>query len=121
MSGTVIAPGSYTADQTVGVSSVSGHGQPEVVAFFIDITDLQADTPSITVSIGMIDIASGKTINILTSALLSTVASTILRIGPELGGSANLVAQDIVPENMEVFVDHTDAKPITYSIGLIHG
>ena len=120
MADIVLPSASRTTDQTVGVSAIAHGNHARSVAFIIDITDLEAGTPSITVSIRFIDPASGKTFNILTSAALGAVASTVLRVTPYLNAVANLTAQDMVPEVLEVFVNHADAQPITYSIGLVH-
>ena len=112
---------SRTTSQTVGFSTIAPHGQPDTIAVVIDLTDLEAGAPSLTVTLRGIDTVSGKTFDILTSTAISTVTTRVLRIGPAFTGNPNLVAKDIVPEEMELFVAHANANPVTYSVGLIHG
>lgn len=121
MADILLASASRTADQTVAASAVKGGRHSTAVAVVVDITDLEAGTPSLTVTIQGIDPASGKNVTLLQSAALSSVATTVLRVGQDLTAAANLTANDLVPEVVEVFVDHADAQPITYSVGMLHG
>jgi hypothetical protein len=116
----VLPSASRTTEQNVGVSSVRGHDHAHGVAFLIDVTDLEAGTPSITPVIEFIDPASGKKFTILSGAAIATVTSVVLRISPDLVAAANLIASDLVPELMNVRIAVADAQPCTYSIGMVH-
>src|SRR5713101_1207672 len=67
----------------------------------IDITAITA-TGTITVTIYGIDPVSGKIYVILASAALGAVATTVLKVGPNLAAVANLTANDIIPINWGV-------------------
>ncbi len=62
----------------------------------IDIT-IAGGTPTLTVTIQGKDPVSGKYYTILTSAALAAVATTVLRVYPNLTPSANLIVNDILP------------------------
>jgi hypothetical protein len=121
MSDILLASASRTTDQVVAASAIKGGRHSTAVAVVVDITSLEAGTPSLTVTIRGVDPASGKGIALLQSAALSTVSTTVLRVGQDLTAAANLTANDLVPENIQVLVDHTDSQPITYSVGMLHG
>lgn len=106
------AAGAYTADSNVIVKQ-NGHKYCHLV---IDITEFTAG--SLTVTIQGFDPASGKKYTILASAALAAVATTVLKVGPALTAAANLVANDALPHEINVFFDHADATSITYSAGL---
>lgn len=57
--------------------------------------------------------------DILTSAAITGVGLTILRITPDLVASANLIVQDIVPLNYNILATHADTKSVTYSV-IVH-
>lgn len=83
--------------------------------FIIDIT-VNAASLGITVAIGTKDRVSGKFVAILTSAALSAVATTTLKIGRGLTASANVVANDQLPKALCIRVTHADANVLTYSV-----
>ena len=63
------------------------------------------------------DPTSGKYYTILVSAGLAAVATTILRVHPELAVAANLVAKDMMPSIFRVNVAVADGDSMTYSVG----
>lgn len=81
----------------------------------IDITAVTA-TPLVTVTVAGVDRISGKTWTVLASAVLGTVATTLLRVGPALTAAVNLVANDMVPSVIRITSSHGDADSATYSI-----
>ena len=99
-----------TADTTAEASSQGATGAHIV----IDVTAVAA-TPSVTFTVRGVD-PSGKTFDILSSAAVNSVSTTVLKIHPGLTGAANQVANDMLPPQFEVFCDHADADSITYSV-----
>jgi len=83
----------------------------------IDVTAIAA-TPSVVVTIRGIDKVSGKKTDILASAAIVGVSTTVLRVGPALTAAANAVANDFMPSDIEINFAHADADSITYSAGL---
>lgn len=84
--------------------------------FVVDVTSTSL-TPSITVSIQGKDELSGKYYDILVSAAITTVGTTVLRVYPGISSTANLSASDVLPKKYRVKVTHADADSITYSVG----
>ena len=82
----------------------------------VDMTAVTA-TGTVTITIDAIDPASGKNINLLTSAALSTVATTVLKIHPDLPAAANVSAQAMLPSRVQVTATHGNGVSMTYSIG----
>lgn len=84
------------------------------LALTIDVTAITA-TPSVTFAVKYKDSLSGKYVTLLTSAAITAVGTTVLRIGPWLTAAANLVARDVLPVVWRVEATHGDADSITYS------
>lgn len=82
----------------------------------MDITAVTL-TGTLTVTIDGQDPASGKWYNLLTSAALATVATTVLRVIPELVTAANLIASDVLPKTFRIVVTPANAVSMTYSVG----
>jgi len=74
-------------------------------------------TPALTVKIQGKDRASGKYYDILTSAVIATVSTTVLKVGPGLTAAGNLVANDFLPAIWRVTVTHGDTDQAVYSVG----
>lgn len=81
----------------------------------VDVTAVGV-TPTITVKIDSVDATSGKFYNLLTSAGISAVSTTVLRIYPGATVAAGLAANDCLAEAVRITVTHTDATTITYSV-----
>lgn len=77
-----------------------------------------ADTPSVVVTIKAVDKVSAVESTVLASAAITGVGTTILKVGPGLTAAANLVANDVLPPEIEIEAVHADTDSITYSIGL---
>ena len=86
------------------------------ITVVVDMTAVTA-TGTVTVALDAIDPTSGKAINLLTSAALSTVATTVLKIHPSLAGVANVTAQNMIPGQVRITATHGNAVSMTYSIG----
>jgi len=73
-------------------------------------------TPSITVAINRKDNASGKYVNILTSAAIATVSTNTIRVGLGLPATANVSANEPLPNVVQIVVTHGNANSITYTL-----
>ena len=82
----------------------------------IDCTDATA-TPSVVFTIQGVDRVSAKVYTILASAAITGTGTTILRVGPGLTASANVVANDVLPPVIRILATHADTDSITYSVG----
>ena len=62
---------------------------------------------------------SGKYYDILASASLETVATTVLRVYPGITAAANAAASDLLPRTWRVVLDHTktSSSTMTLSVG----
>lgn len=83
----------------------------------IDVTAATA-TPSVVPTIDGRDPLSGQWYNILTGAAITAISTTVLRVHPEVPASANLIAQDFLPETYRVVMTHGDGDSITYTVGI---
>lgn len=72
-------------------------------------------TPSITIAIDRKDNSSGKYINILTSAAIATVSTNTIRVGLGLPVTANVSANEPLPNVVRITVTHGNANSITYT------
>jgi len=81
----------------------------------IDVTAVGV-TPSVVPTIDGIDVASGKTFNLLTGAALTAIVTRTLRVGPGLVVAANLAANDYTPEQVRITMTHGNGVTITYSV-----
>jgi hypothetical protein len=82
----------------------------------IDITNVGAGPGTLTVTIDGQDPASGKWYNLLTSAVLSAVATTVLRVGVGLTPVANQAVSLPVPKVFRV-VPTVGVNPIAFTVG----
>lgn len=82
----------------------------------IDVTAL-ASTPSVVFKVQGKDSLSGKFYDILTSAAVTAIGTVVLKVYPGLTGTANLIANDILPRNFRVIATHANGNSITYSVG----
>ena len=71
------------------------------VAVVIDIT-AKSGTIDVVVTIQKKDKASGKYIDVLSSASLTVVGTTVLTMHPDLTAAANSIAKDVLPEQWRV-------------------
>jgi hypothetical protein len=83
---------------------------------YIKITSITA-SPSIVFTIEGKDATSGDYYTILTAAAMTTATTKILRVGPGLTASANLIVNDLLPRTWRVTATHADADSATYSVG----
>ena len=109
---TVLPSAARTATPAaVVVGSVYARG----VHVVVDVTAVGV-TPSITVTLESQDLTSGKWYPLLTSAAISTVSTTVLKVYPGATVAANLAANDVLAEAFRVTVTHANGNSITYSV-----
>jgi len=104
----------------VEIESESGGDTFVVVATSVVIatTDINMDSNTVAFTLQGKDIASGKYYTILESAVLTAVATTILKVYPNFTASANLIAKDCLPQDFRVIATNTNDSSITYSVGI---
>ena len=73
--------------------------------------------PSVVFTIEGKDAVSGDYYTILAAAAMTTVTTKILRVGPGLTASANLIVNDLLPRTWRVTATHSNADSYTYSVG----
>jgi hypothetical protein len=108
----VLASAPRTATPTPAVVAC---GYALGVHVVVDVTAI-VTAPSITVVLELQDVTSGKWYPLLTSAAITTVSTTVLRVYPGLVAAANLAANDVLTEALRVSVNHGNANSITYSV-----
>lgn len=111
---TVLASAARTATPDTVELEVAGYRGLHLI---IDCT-AAADTPSVVFTIQGVDRVSAKVYTILASAAITGTGTTILRVGPGLTASANVVANDVLPPVIRILATHADGDSITYSVGL---
>jgi hypothetical protein len=108
---TVYASAARTATPTaVELDMGKAHG-------LVLVIDCTADPAlaSVVFNVDGVDPTSGTAWTIIDSAAVDAVATTIVRIAPELTAAAN-IARDIVPPIVRVTPVHADTDSITYSV-----
>jgi hypothetical protein len=77
---------------------------------------VHAVSAALTVALARKDNASGKYIDILTSASITTVSTNTIRIGLALPATANVSANEPLPNVVRVTVTHGNANSVTYTV-----
>lgn len=81
----------------------------------VDVTAVGV-TPSVVPTIDGVDVASGKTFNLLTGAALTAVVTRRLVVAQGITVAANLSAADVLPERVRITMTHGNGITITYSV-----
>lgn len=110
---TLLASSSRTTTQT-SADLVNYNGK-SALSVVVDVTT--PGTGSITVSIDYKDTASGKYINLLTGAAITTASTNRYRVTPDLAAVANSIAQDHLPRTFRIVITANNANAMTYSVG----
>ena len=104
------AAGTNGADQT----NYNGRG----VKLVVDITALTGVSPTLTVTLQGKDAASGKYYNILVSAALVAVATTVLEVYPGIATAANVTQGVALPRTWRVITAIGGTTPaVTATVG----
>ena len=77
---------------------------------------VHAVSAALTITLARKDNASGKYIDILTSASITTVSTNTIRIGLGLPVTANVSANEPLPNVVRVTVTHGNANAVTYTV-----
>jgi hypothetical protein len=122
-SGILVKPGSYTADQTVELS-LQQSGVDDLV-IVIDFTKVGA-APSVVFTVQGVVYPAGDftgvgtgtavTWTLIASAAVTSTGVTVLRVSDSMAAVTNQVGQDIVPDRIRVFCDHSNTDACTYSV-----
>ncbi len=111
---TAIASAAYVASQD---SANLGNRDSKGAHIIIDVTADPA-AASVVFTVRGVDPASGKTYDILVSAAIVAVGTTVLTIYPAAVITANVSANAALPEEFIIHAEHTDGDSITYSVGV---
>ena len=96
---------------------ITGRGyEYDGLHLIIDITAVTA-TPALTITVDGVDRVSGKTYNLITSTVIATAVTTVLKVSPGITVAANLAVAMNLPPVFRVSVAHGDTDSATYSIG----
>lgn len=112
LSGVSLASGARTTTQTIADIDTNGARYLNVV---LDMTTV--GTGSVTLTINGKDSASGKYYSILSGAAVTTNSTNRYRVGPNVTAAANSVAQDYLPDTIQLVVTANNANSATYSLG----
>lgn len=93
---------------------LNAHGRE--IDVVLDVTAVDA-TPSLVLTIDYLDAASGKYVNLLTGAAVTTVSTNRYRVHPNIAAVANSIAQAQLPRTFRIVVTAADADSATYSVG----
>lgn len=111
--GTALASAARTATvSSADITNYNGKG----ITVILDVT-AKGTAPSITLKIQQKDPASGKYIDLITSAAVTTVSTNTYRVFPNLTAAANLTANATLGKTFRITMTHSNADSITYSVG----
>lgn len=88
------------------------------IEVILDLTVNAGSAAALTITIQGKDPTSGKYYTLLASAAISSVGTTVYKVGIGLPATANVSANCGVPLTFRVNVAVGDASPATYSLGL---
>lgn len=111
--GTALASLARTAT-TNSADLTNGNGKGGHIVLDVTAT---AVSPSVTLKIQGKDVVSGKYYDILESAAVTAIGTTVIKVHPGLTVAANSVANDIIPHTWRVVVTHSNTDSIQYSVG----
>lgn len=110
---TILASAARTATNSSATFKNPNH---RAAHFIVDVTAIAA-TPSVVFSIEAFDVASGTFYPILESPAITSVGTTVLKVGIGFTPIPNLTANNLIPFSYRVTATHADADSITYSVG----
>jgi len=110
---TILASAARTASEDSATFDNPNH---RAAHFVINVTAITA-TPSVVFSIEAFDVASGIFYPILTALAITSVGTTVLKVGMGFTPVPDLTANNLMPFRYRVVATHADADSITYSVG----
>jgi hypothetical protein len=84
---------------------------------FINVSLVPGSAPSVVFTVQGKDPISGTYYTILASAAITGTGLTVLRVFPGGPVTANLAANDTLPEDWRVTATHGNANSLTYTVG----
>lgn len=111
---TLLPSAARTTDQTS--ASLYSRGATGLTATLV-VTAI-VTSPSITFAIQAYDAASATWVTLLTSAAITGASTNTIVVSPQVATAANVSLNRVIPDTVRIFVDHSDADSITYSVGL---
>lgn len=111
--GTLVASAARTASADWHFAVAGARG----IIVVIRVT-ASAATPSVVFTIRGYDPQTDATWDILVSAAVTGAGSTVLRVYPGTVAVTNVKADDVVPAQIIVHAEASDADSLTYSIGI---
>lgn len=103
------------ARTTTPTAVVVNSGRAKELRIVIDATAITA-TPSVVFTVDGQDSTSGKWFNIITSAAIVAVGTTVLTVALGVTVAANVAVSAPLPQTFRVVATHGDADSITYSV-----
>ena len=89
----------------------------KAVRLVFDVTAVTS-TPSTTITVDVVDSLSGKAVNLLTSAAIATVTTTVFEIGLGVTAATNLAANKMLGDSIRITMTHGNANSMTASLSL---
>lgn len=106
----------FTKAARTATSSITIPCESPQGLFFIDVSAASA-TPSVVFTIeGIAPTGKSTVYTVLTSAAITGVGLTVLRVSPHLTAAANTIAKDILPAALKITATHADTDSITYEM-----
>lgn len=104
----------------IQIESESGGDTLVVVSSTTTITstDVNMAANTVTFTLQGKDDLSDKYYDLLASAAIDSVSTTVLRVHPSFTAASNTVAKDGLPQFYRVQAEHADDSPVTYSVGI---
>lgn len=84
----------------------------------IDVTEGATSINTLILHLEGKDAASGKWYNIISSPVITSVGTTLLKVFKGAPTTANLSVNDFLPEDFRIRSEHANATPITFSINI---
>jgi hypothetical protein len=109
---TVYASTARTATPTAVTVQARRYNYLRVV---IDVTAI-ASTPSVVCTIDGQSPTSGKYYTMLTAAAVTATGTTVLKVGPGMPVTANVSANDVLPDTIRITMTHGNGNSITYTV-----
>lgn len=111
---TLLASEARTATTT---TAAQFNAQHRGVKLTVDLTVLAA-SETVTPKIQFQDPASGKWVDLLVGAAISSVSTVTLTVYPGITASANVAASDVLPAVWRAVLTHSSTGAHTYSVGV---
>lgn len=109
----VLPSAARTATPTAVVLST---GRAKELRLVMDITVVPGTAPSCVITVDAVDSLSGKFVNLITSAALVAVGTTVLTVALGVTVAANVAVSAPLSESLRITVTHGNGNSVTYSL-----